>query len=120
VKARQPRPEIDAYQSLTQYFGDLLRWERKARGLKLTDIAVRCGTTPQTIQRLETDNMTLSTEWLDKIIAAIGMDRRDLILRPDVKRVFAEAQAMARKSIVAELRERADIIEKRYADVSGG
>lgn len=49
----------------------LIRERRKFLGMTLRDLADAVGTTPQTIQRLETGNMTLSLEWLDKIAGAL-------------------------------------------------
>ena len=56
-----------------------IREFRKLRGLTLLQLAEKIGTTPQTVQRLETDNMTVSLHWLDKISAALTVDPADLI-----------------------------------------
>lgn len=50
-----------------------IRHFRKLRGWTLQDLAERIGTTAQTIQRLETSNMTVSTDWLERIGAALGV-----------------------------------------------
>lgn len=56
---------------------------RRRRGLTLKELASRIGTTPQTVQRLETANMTVSTDWLDRIAAALGVRPVDLLEDPD-------------------------------------
>ena len=50
-----------------------IRHFRKMRGWTLQELAERIGTTAQTIQRLETSNMTVSTDWLDRIGTALGV-----------------------------------------------
>ena len=54
---------------------------RRARGLTLEDVAVRCEpqTTPQTIGRLETGTRTVSVGWLNRIAAALGVEAQDLV-----------------------------------------
>jgi len=56
---------------------------RRRRGLTLKELASRIGTTPQTVQRLETANMTVSTDWLDRISAALGVRPVDLLEDPE-------------------------------------
>lgn len=58
-----------------------IREFRKLRGLTLKELADKIGTTPQTVQRLETANMTVSTDWLEKIAAALNVEPADLIAR---------------------------------------
>jgi transcriptional regulator with XRE-family HTH domain len=50
-----------------------IRQIRKTRGLTLQALADEVGTTPQTIQRLETNTMTVSVEWLARIGKALGL-----------------------------------------------
>ena len=50
-----------------------IRELRKARGLTLQQLAEMVGTTAQTIQRLETDNMSVSVDWLQRIAPALGV-----------------------------------------------
>ena len=50
-----------------------IRELRKARGLTLQQLAEIVGTTAQTIQRLETDNMSVSVDWLQRIAPALGV-----------------------------------------------
>jgi transcriptional regulator with XRE-family HTH domain len=52
---------------------------RKLHGLTLKALGDRIGTTPQTIQRLETANMTVSTDWLEKIAAVFGVEPAALL-----------------------------------------
>jgi transcriptional regulator with XRE-family HTH domain len=52
---------------------------RKTRGLTLQQLADAVGTTAQTIQRLETANMTVSLDWLLRIAAALDLTAADLL-----------------------------------------
>jgi transcriptional regulator with XRE-family HTH domain len=56
-----------------------IREFRKLRGMTLKQLAHKIHTTPQTIQRLETDNMTVSMEWLQKIAHALTVEPIDLV-----------------------------------------
>ena len=56
-----------------------IRHFRKLRGWTLQELAERIGTTAQTIQRLETSNMTVSTDWLERIGAALGVPPINLL-----------------------------------------
>lgn len=62
-----------------------IRSVRRAKGLTLEEVAVRCvpPTTAQTIGRLETGTRTLSLGWLNRIAAALGVEPRDLVQMPD-------------------------------------
>ena len=51
-----------------------IREIRRLRNLTLQQLADMVGTTAQTIQRLETDNMTVSLDWLEKIAAAFELN----------------------------------------------
>ena len=57
-----------------------IREFRKLRGMTLQHLAQKIGTTAQTIQRLETDNMTVSLDWLQRIGAAFGVPAAALIV----------------------------------------
>lgn len=59
-----------------------IRQIRKRRGLTLQALADKVGTTPQTIQRLETDNMTVSVDWLQRIGNALGLPPAQLLDTP--------------------------------------
>ena len=50
-----------------------MRNARKSRGLTLLDVAQRCGSTHQTIHRVETAKITISLEWVERIAQALGM-----------------------------------------------
>ncbi|GGD98516.1 hypothetical protein GCM10011529_00680 [Polymorphobacter glacialis] len=62
-----------------------IREVRKAKGLTLHDVAVRCAppTTAQTIGRLETGTRTVSVGWLNRIAAALEVEAADLVTLPD-------------------------------------
>lgn len=59
-----------------------LRHFRKTRGLTLAEVAQRIGTTPQTVSRLETDVMTVSTDWLERFATLYGVHPADLLGSP--------------------------------------
>ncbi|WP_348657966.1 helix-turn-helix transcriptional regulator, partial [uncultured Thalassospira sp.] len=52
---------------------------RKRCGLKLSDIAEAIGTTPQTVHRLENEQISLSTDWVEKIAAVLGVEPSYLV-----------------------------------------
>jgi len=56
-----------------------IRQLRRMRGWTLQHLADLIGTTPQTVQRLETANMTVSMEWLQKFADAFDVHPADLI-----------------------------------------
>ena len=56
-----------------------IREFRKRSSLTLQQLADLIGTTPQTVQRLETANMTVSMEWLSRFADAFGVRASDLI-----------------------------------------
>ena len=58
-----------------------IREVRRARGMTLEDVALRCKppTTPQTVGRLETGTRTVSVGWLNQIAAALGVEAQDLV-----------------------------------------
>lgn len=55
-----------------------LRALRKDRRFTLKDVAIRIGTSPQTVQRLETGGMTISLEWVDRFISALELQPEEL------------------------------------------
>ena len=57
-----------------------IREFRKLRGMTLQHLAQKVGTTAQTIQRLETDNMTVSLDWLQRIAEVFGMPAAALLV----------------------------------------
>lgn len=64
-----------------------IRELRKARGLTLQQLAEKVGTTAQTIQRLETGNMTISLGWLEKISNALGTSISKLLIGEGVQKI---------------------------------
>ena len=56
-----------------------IRQMRKTRGLTLQQLAELTDTTAQTIQRLETGNMTVSIDWLEKLGKALDVQPVDLL-----------------------------------------
>lgn len=56
-----------------------IRALRKSRGLTLQELADLVGTTAQTVQRLETANMTVSTDWLERFAEVFGVHPADLM-----------------------------------------
>lgn len=68
---------------------------RREKDMTLADVAEACDppTTPQTIGRLETGMRNLSTRWMDRIAAALGVDPETLI----------RAEGNARAQVVASL-----------------
>lgn len=60
-----------------------IRELRKARGFTQRELGVAVGTTPQTIQRMETDNMTVSMRWMERIAEALGVKPYELLPSPE-------------------------------------
>lgn len=58
---------------------NLIRQVRLLRGLTQAQLAEKVGTTAATVSRLEQDTMTVSTEWLDRFAAALGVHQSDLL-----------------------------------------
>ncbi len=51
--------------------------------MTLKELAEAVGTTPQTVSRLETEVMTLSTEWLERLARALNVHPTELLEAPD-------------------------------------
>lgn len=60
-----------------------IRHFRRRQNLTLKELADRVGTTPQTVSRLETEVMTLSADWLERLATALGVHPTDLLEAPD-------------------------------------
>ena len=60
-----------------------LRHFRTHRGLTQGELARRLGTTAATVSRLETADMTVSTDWLEKFASVLDVSVSDLIPRPE-------------------------------------
>ncbi len=65
-----------------------IREVRRRRQLTLQALAEKVGTTPQTIQRLETNNMTVSVDWLLRIAEALDLSPADLLEGDHQRRVL--------------------------------
>ena len=64
-----------------------IRIFRQRHGLTLRQLADEVGTTPQTVSRLETGNMTLSTEWLERFAGALRVHPVDLLEGPGSRNI---------------------------------
>lgn len=78
-----------------------IREFRKLRGLTLKELADKISTTPQTVQRLETANMTVSTDWLEKIANALNIEPADLIARPGGREIPVIGRVMQNGRVLA-------------------
>lgn len=56
---------------LSRKVGERIRRYRKVKELTLQEVAEHCGTTPQTIQRLETGNMSVTVHWIERVCLAL-------------------------------------------------
>lgn len=56
-----------------------IRHFRKQRGLTQSELAASLGTTAATVSRLETADMTVSTGWLERLAAVLGVEVADLV-----------------------------------------
>ena len=59
-----------------------IRSLRQRRGLTLRELADSLQTTPQSISRLETGNMTLSVDWLQRFASALRVHPTELLESP--------------------------------------
>jgi transcriptional regulator with XRE-family HTH domain len=60
-----------------------IRLYRRQRGMTLKELADSVGTTPQTVSRLETEVMTLSTDWLERLAGALAVHPTELLEAPE-------------------------------------
>lgn len=60
-----------------------IRYFRRRQNLTLKELADAVGTTPQTVSRLETEVMTLSADWLERIAQTLGVHPTELLEAPD-------------------------------------
>ena len=56
-----------------------IREVRKGQGLTLQELAQRIGTTPQSVQRLETGKTKLNLDWLDRFASALDVPMAELL-----------------------------------------
>ncbi len=100
----RPTPAASAG-TLALQVGDRVRARRKQRGWTLLQLAQAIGTTPQTVQRLETANMTMSMEWAEKFCSALDCDSDELFGRPsEISMLRDVVRAMRREAEVLQLR----------------
>jgi transcriptional regulator with XRE-family HTH domain len=86
---------------LARATGANIRAYRKLRGLTLDQVASKCGTTPQTIQRLETAKMTMSLEWLQQLAEVLGVAPHQFIGGPGSLAEANRATIKARTELAA-------------------
>ena len=60
-----------------------IRHYRRQRHMTLKALAESVGTTPQTVSRLETEVMTLSADWLERLGTALGVHPSELLDAPE-------------------------------------
>ena len=97
---------------LSQDIPAALRHFRKARGFTLKQVAGAMGTTPQTVHRLETGGMTVSLEWIDRLIAVLDIKAEDLLQPEDRIKIYADASQQIRQELATKLRHDAENLEK--------
>ncbi len=78
-----------------------IREFRKLRGMTLQFLAQRVGTTAQTIQRLETGNMTVSLDWLQRIADVFGMPAAALLVTDQTASVSVIGELDASSQVTA-------------------
>lgn len=64
-----------------------IRYFRRLRRLTQAELARRAGTTAATISRLETSDMTVSTDWLEKLAAALDVRVTELVGKPQTPHI---------------------------------
>lgn len=64
-----------------------IRYFRRLRRLTQAELARRVGTTAATISRLETSDMTVSTDWLEKLASALGLRAAELVGQPQTSHI---------------------------------
>jgi transcriptional regulator with XRE-family HTH domain len=80
---------------LAARIGAALRAIRKERGLTLKQIANHMQTTAQTVQRLETANMTMSLEWLDEYCRILHIPPAELF-DDDVEDILSRRKSIGK------------------------
>ena len=89
--------------ALARAVGAQIRSLRKSKDMTLKDLANECGTTPQTIHRLETGAMTLSVDWIEAICTALGAEPYEIFPHPD-RNVTAQLETMRTEAEVLKIR----------------
>ena len=108
-------PTEDRCELVDEVAARIREW-RKVRKLTLKDVADRISSSPQTVQRLETGNMTLSVEWIAKLAAALKVEPVEFF-RPGgeneaIHQIHQDAERRARASVAAYMRRHADALEQ--------
>ncbi|MBX3493452.1 MAG: helix-turn-helix domain-containing protein [Parvibaculum sp.] len=78
-----------------------IRHFRKLKGLTQSGLALRLSTTAATVSRLETADMTVSTDWLERIADALDVTPGDLIDVALPDRLVALGELVAGGTVVA-------------------
>lgn len=104
VADKPPHPEArPPERALARLVGARIKLARRDRGLTLLQLAQLCGTTAQTVQRLEAANMTMSLDWLERICDALKLDPATLfadretpqwLFKQRAERIRGEAEAV--------------------------
>jgi transcriptional regulator with XRE-family HTH domain len=89
--------------ALARSVGGQIRLIRKLKGMTLNELALKCGSTPQTIQRLEVGTMTLSLDWVETICNALEILPRDLFSDED-RGMAAQIEIMRTEAEVLKIR----------------
>ena len=124
IPAPAPAADVNAAEVITTsaaagplaiQVGARIRHTRKGRGLTLAQIATACGTTSQSVQRLEAGGMTLSVDWIEKLAAALDVEpvtffRPETELKDEEQRA-ALLERQARRVAAANLRLEAALLE---------
>lgn len=94
---------------LAKIVGINIRKQRKARGWSMDKLAGFCGTTQQTIQRLELATMTLSVDWVERVCSAFEISPHVLFSHPpEVEMERREREMEDFRAEVRVFRERID------------
>lgn len=105
IHASGPAPD------LSLEVGQRLRARRKLQGLTLLQLARMIGTTPQTVQRLETANMRMGAEWIEKFCRVLDVDAGMLFGRPSENAQLRE--------IIRDMRREAEVLQLRARQFLG-
>jgi len=96
-----------------------IRIIRKQQQMTLKQLADAVGTTPQTAQRLETGNMTVSMEWLEKIARALGVTTADLLVERQQTTPEDVAIEMTRGELIRARRDPRDRSALAFMEATG-
>lgn len=71
-----------------------MRARRRAMGLGIKEVGLACGTSPQTISRIETGEMTCSLNWLERIAKVLRCEPWQLLTDCPMSIGDAEREAL--------------------------